>query len=473
LSIAAIVGQVIAQFWYLMQTFFGVYNVMYAGFSGGAKGDGVTDDTAAIQAAMNAAADFGVVVFPPKTFAFTNLAIGTSHVTLRGSGQATGSETAGTVLRKLDGTKHGITVDPGNRGFVIENLTIDGAGLAGGGDGIHQTYTTGFSNGYTIFRQVTCRNNSGHGFNLGKAWVVLAERCIAYANTQRGFSQEGGTLSTYDNCISYSNGQEGFYLTAVAGLSLRNSNWEQNGARGCYVGSCPGAVVEACEVESEVNGNALEVWGKAVLIGNRFYACGKADGTVYPIAVDGGGCTLIGNVTENSVSPNAVRLGAINNPEHFVGNGNVFDKPISRANGSLDKAIIFQGGDLDAKGGYRQSFTFYLDAVAANLTNSPLKPTAGGITQLPIPYSGSLAGIAIRASTGVTAGSITVRPTINGSGNFMTAVLNTSTPQTAFSTQPKDNSVFNAGDLIGCTVTTSSDFTPVGANIIVTVTVEF
>jgi collagen type I alpha len=62
----------------------GVFNVKSAAY--GAKGDGVTDDTSPIQAAITAAeAVNGVVLFPPGNYKFSTLTI-SGAVTLRGSG---------------------------------------------------------------------------------------------------------------------------------------------------------------------------------------------------------------------------------------------------------------------------------------------------------------------------------------------------------------------------------------------------
>lgn len=66
-------------------------------FAGGAKGNGVTDDTAAIQAAIQAAPAGGVIYFPPGTYiqtaALTNT---TSGLTFRGAGKTV------SILRKAN-----------------------------------------------------------------------------------------------------------------------------------------------------------------------------------------------------------------------------------------------------------------------------------------------------------------------------------------------------------------------------------
>jgi len=88
----------------------------------GAKGDGSTDDTSAIQAAINYAATFGSgfgaeVVFPTGQYNYSALTISNSGVSLRGQGKA--------ALVKTSATGNGLLViGPTGRiyGAGIQNL---------------------------------------------------------------------------------------------------------------------------------------------------------------------------------------------------------------------------------------------------------------------------------------------------------------------------------------------------------------
>lgn len=106
------------------------FNVMHPAF--GATGDGVTDDTVAIQAAIDAAAvNGGMVLLPAKTFKVTTLVI-KSRVTLQGAASAMG-RTLGPVLLGTAGSDV-LTVSTSlpAGSFNIFDLTVDGGrhGLA-------------------------------------------------------------------------------------------------------------------------------------------------------------------------------------------------------------------------------------------------------------------------------------------------------------------------------------------------------
>ena len=86
-----------------------------------------------------------------------------------------------------------------------------------------------------------------------------------------------------------------------------------------------------------------------------------------------------------------------------------------------------------------------------------------------MPCAGEVVGITVRSNAARTAGTLTVDAKISGTAISNTAVLNATVTNNARTLQPRGSDTFAAGAYIGAQVTTSSDWTPVTADIAVTV----
>jgi hypothetical protein len=130
----------------------------------GATGDGTTDDTAAIQAAIDSLAATGGTVFLPRgTYKVTDsggsvaLALAASNVTLRGAGE-------GATTIRATGTPHVLNVT--GTGCIVEHLTVDGGADGSYASGTHGIRIQGASQ---QVRHVAITNTAAYGIGVGQS----------------------------------------------------------------------------------------------------------------------------------------------------------------------------------------------------------------------------------------------------------------------------------------------------------------
>ncbi len=133
----------------------------------GALGDGNTNDTVAVAAAIRAAEAGGTVLFPKGTYMVDPMTITTAAVTLRGLG-------AGVSIIKNRGTtgQHLLWVKANN--VTICDLTIDGQRSAQSAN-TGTTVIAGDATGYSNFTIRNCEVK-GHGFNCIATWNINGAR---------------------------------------------------------------------------------------------------------------------------------------------------------------------------------------------------------------------------------------------------------------------------------------------------------
>lgn len=205
----------------------------------GAKGDGSTDDTIAIQAAINAAAGGvtngtntvgGVVVFPPGAYIHTGLVI-YSFIHLWGSGigatilQLKNGANADSVQGYNAASLIGGSSTGGVANWSIKDLTIDGnkSNQTGVSFGIRQ-YGYGF-----ILQNVRVRNtysdalrsdwNGGASSPGNDSMEAQVNNCKFHdtGTSSMGVNWTGPHDSQFANCISYKTGSHAFYVGPNAG----------------------------------------------------------------------------------------------------------------------------------------------------------------------------------------------------------------------------------------------------------------
>jgi Pectate lyase superfamily protein len=215
-------------------------------YAGGATGDGSTDDTAAIQAALDAiGGGGGVVYFPyghylisaPLTAVSGTMLLGECSFGMYPAGTA-GGQAPTIVLAKgfsgaaaidLSGVSSALT------GIRIEGLVLNGGNLPATGSTAGVLLSGSVTN--VVLRHVVASTFPGTGFSLqlsaGGTPVAYMERCTAWKNGGHGYD-----LYTSDceitGCMAFENTLNGFNLQHVDDVQFLGCRAEHNGENGFY-----------------------------------------------------------------------------------------------------------------------------------------------------------------------------------------------------------------------------------------------
>ncbi|WP_454835122.1 M10 family metallopeptidase C-terminal domain-containing protein [Pseudomonas lini] len=216
----------------------------------GAKGDGITDDTAAIQSAIDAAAAAGggQVYMPTGTYIVSGgeepsdgCLMLKSNVYLYGDGMgattvkvADGSDTKITgVIRSAYGEE--------THDFGVSNLTIDGNrdSTTGKIDGWFNGYIpgeAGYDSNVTL-DSVEIKDCSGYGFDPHEQTVnMVIKNSVSHGNGLDGFVADFLSNSTFENNIAYDNDRHGFNIvTSTHDFTMTNNVAYDNGGNGIVI----------------------------------------------------------------------------------------------------------------------------------------------------------------------------------------------------------------------------------------------
>jgi hypothetical protein len=182
----------------------------------GARGDGKSDDTKAIQSAIDAAAARGgAVELPPGIYSTAELHLRT-HVSLSGVPAWDYRQGFGSVIRLADEHAASLLNITGAFGATIEGLSLDGRKL---GNGVHGIWLNkpDYGKQEDTFRIERCQiaNFSGDGVRLTRAWCFSIRHSMIAYNAGDGISLRGWDGFLLDNWLS---GNQG------AGFAAREEN---------------------------------------------------------------------------------------------------------------------------------------------------------------------------------------------------------------------------------------------------------
>ncbi len=252
----------------------------------GAKGDGTTNDTAAIQAALDAVTSSGTVVFPPGIYLVDGVLLHNNKINVLGFGNAT-LQASSSMIRVVS-----------TNGF--HDCIIDGLiGIGTGAD-------TGSSSGRGIFHiaQGSLR--------------CIVQNCKALNSSGSGIVDDGEESKVLNNHIEVS-GEHGIYLSSSKYAVIQGNLIKSSGT---------------ISVLSPILYSGIKIDGASYcsIIGNQI------------IESKTQGLTLTGPCFKNSIIGNIIKDSTENDIYIATGNDNVFSNNVIDSSSSAYDAVLTTGG---------------------------------------------------------------------------------------------------------------------------------
>ena len=345
----------------------------------GAKGDGVTDDTVAIQRAVNAVAGTGGTVIVPDGTYMINAVVSRSSG-LRIGNNMTLSLTSGAVLKALPNSA-------GNYAVVaimgVSNVTVTGGTITG--ERSSHNGTTG---------------EWGMGVYIGASSNVTIQNLLVNECWGDGvYVTDSSANVTICNIVSDHNRRQGLSVTSVNGIVVRNSTFKNT------TGTDP-----ECGIDFEPNGG--EIINNALVTGCTLtnnsgggMSCGFHDAYSAPTAITN---TVFDSntITGNGVNPVSSGYRPAVKVSHSLGNVSIMNNVISN---NLGQGIMVMDGSANTRvnGNTITGTLFY---------NGNTTWTGGGIYISASPNS-SITNNTVRGNAGIGIWNVTGDPTVTITGN--------------------------------------------------------
>lgn len=339
----------------------------------GARGDGTTDDTSAIQRAITAASAANMQTFiPGGHYKLTSTLTIPSSAIIRGAGRnpVNGTPTrlnfstlTGTTLGisivsgsnivmsdfyltgRSSGSGDEIAVTGGNRGITLERITVNtsttgnGIGLGAAGGASHYVISSVVKN-VTVVGATT-------GFFIGNSSTSTSfESCYANVCVNYGYMIQGTYLS-FNACAADANGLYGYVVQNAVGVAFAGCGAENSGRTAWHLTGAKHVVLSGCR---GVNGNTT-----AHVSAPSFMAINDASDYV----------TLIGCI---DTTPNAATTNSVKN-----------------WSGTAPTSVTLTNCDMTAKGVNANVPTLSWSAVTG--TTAPAAGGAGALPATPLGYA--------------------------------------------------------------------------------------
>lgn len=273
----------------------------------GAVADGIADDTAAVQAAIDSLPlEGGTVFFPAGTYRITDSIKVRSALRLYGEGNSA------TVFHQVTPNKHGFEgVDI--LSLSVEELRISGPGSGSGtGCGINLTRSSHSATCYLRLTNVYIRTFGADGLHVSNGIVSQFNSVISEENGANGFNLVGedgivGTSTSLASCFAVSNASSGYRLDTMAYTNLTACAADHN-VTSYDVLNCIGVTFNGCGSEgSDTAAWRIEGGYGSTVVGGWVY---KSNGISVHVTSGAVGITLIG-LSETTPDPNATAFAQV------------------------------------------------------------------------------------------------------------------------------------------------------------------
>lgn len=270
----------------------------------GAVGDGTSNDTAAIQNALDSVGLTGGTVYLPKGhYLISNTLTMLNGTTMLGDGE----ESTFITMDPSVTDKHGITADDAGS-LAFEGFLLTGPS-SGTGAGIRLGWTANGNLPYLSMRNVWIRNWGSDGLQLETPIVSHLDKVLSFDNGGHGFNfHHAGTSTTLTSCWARGNAQAGYYFFQSVYMSLVSCAADNNGI-GYLVDSAQSIGFYSCGAEgTTMNGGDYNGFGWKISNSSliNLHACWVTDNRNIGVWVTAGSNAIQLNVADNSPNVAAV-----------------------------------------------------------------------------------------------------------------------------------------------------------------------